>query len=80
MEYCAADQRLCFRYIDTTIPLLPKSTISARFVSDLVGNPDDRLSRDEAQLLSLYIETSLHHQTLNEINENVLVHKSKFVS
>ena len=26
---CAADQRLCFRYIDSTIPLLPKSNISS---------------------------------------------------
>ena len=26
---CTADQRLCFRYIDTTIPLLPKSEISS---------------------------------------------------
>ena len=26
---CAADQRLCFRYIDTTIPLLSKSEISS---------------------------------------------------
>ena len=44
----AADQRLCFCYIDTVFPLLPKSEISAssdllwlgstaRFVSDLVG-------------------------------------------
>ena len=24
-----ADQRLCFRYIDSTIPLLPKSEISS---------------------------------------------------
>ena len=24
-SYCAADQRLCFCYIDSTIPLLPKS-------------------------------------------------------
>ena len=40
-----ADQRLCFRYIDSTIPLLPKSNFkpldvfcgcTARFVSDLV--------------------------------------------
>ena len=47
-----ADQRLCFRYTDSTIPLLPKSEIfrplaifcgcTARFVSDLVGNPEDR--------------------------------------
>ena len=25
---CAADQRLCFRYADSTIPLLPKFEIS----------------------------------------------------
>ena len=47
-----ADQRLCFRYTDSTIPLLPKYEISepqailcgctARFVWDLVGNPEDR--------------------------------------
>ena len=43
-----ADQRLCFRYTDSAIPLLTKSEIfkspaifcgcAARFVSDLVGN------------------------------------------
>ena len=45
-----ADQRLCFRYSDSTIPLLLKSEISSleelalfcactgRFVSDLFGN------------------------------------------
>ena len=27
-RYCAADQRLCFRYTDSTIPLLYKSEIS----------------------------------------------------
>ena len=47
---CEADQRLCFRYSDSTISLLPKSEISSflpsffydctcRFVLDLVGNP-----------------------------------------
>ena len=49
-----ADQHLCFHYRDGTIPLLPISEISsllatfygctARFVSDLVGNPEDRFS------------------------------------
>ena len=56
---CAADQCLCFCYKGSTIPLLPKSKISslamfcgctARFVSDLVGNPEDRFSHNEAQL------------------------------
>ena len=55
-----ADQRLCFRYTDSTIPLLLESEISshlaifcdctARFVSDLVGNPEDRFSQNEAQM------------------------------
>ena len=39
-----ADQRLCFRYTDSTISHLPKYEISSRcaawFVSDLVGNPE----------------------------------------
>ena len=60
---CEADQRLCFRYTDSTIPLLPKSKISsplaifcnctARFVSDLVGNPEDRFSHNEAHICYL---------------------------
>ena len=55
-----ADQRLCFRYIDSTIPLLPKSGIfkplaifdgcTAWFVWGLVGNPEDRFSHNEALL------------------------------
>ena len=51
-----ADQRLCFRYKDSTIPLLSKSEISsfcgctAWFVSDLVKNPEDRFSHNEAHM------------------------------
>ena len=37
-----ADQHLCFRYLDSTVPLLLKSTLfcdcTGRFVSALVGN------------------------------------------
>ena len=57
---CEADQRLCFRYTDSTIPLLSKSEIfkplaifcgcTGLFVSDLVKNPEDRFSHNEAQL------------------------------
>ena len=56
-----ADQRLCFRYIVSTIPLLSKSKnfkplailcgCTARFVSDLVGNPEDRFFHNEAHML-----------------------------
>ena len=50
-----ADQRLCFRFTDSKIPLLPKSEISSlgctdRFVSDLVGNIEDRFSHNEAHI------------------------------
>ena len=60
----AADQRLCFCYIDSTILLLPLSEISClwalaifcgcttRFVSDLVGNPEDRFSLDVAHIMA----------------------------
>ena len=34
-----ADQRLCFRYIDSTIPLLPKSEISSLYPSYVVLQP-----------------------------------------
>ena len=58
-----ADQRLCFRYTDSTTPLLSESEIfksvaifcdcPVRFVSDLVGNPEDRFSHNEALMFSL---------------------------
>ena len=52
------DQHLCFRYMDSTIPLLSKSEISrlSRFVSDQVRNPEDRFSHNEAQMMFEYNE------------------------
>ena len=51
----AADQRLCFCYIDTIHlhfkPLAIFSRCTAQFVSDQVVNPNDRLSRDVAQFI-----------------------------
>ena len=51
---CEADQRLCFRYTDSTIPLLLKSEISSFWPSsffDLVENPEDRCSHIAAQMV-----------------------------
>ena len=57
-----ADQRLSFRYTDSTIPLLHKYEnirlatffgCTARFVWELVGNPEDRFSHNEAQKSTL---------------------------
>ena len=58
-DYCAADYHLCSRYIDSTIPLLPKSFqalaifygCTDRAMSDLVRDPKDRLSCDTAHLI-----------------------------
>ena len=52
---CAVSERLCFCYINSTIPLLSKSEAifcgcTAWFVSDLFGNPEGRFSHDVAHL------------------------------
>ena len=52
------DQRLCFRYTDSTVfylnpdfkPLAIFCGCTARFVSDLVGNPEDWFSQNEAHI------------------------------
>ena len=47
-----ADQRLCFRYTDSTIPLLLNSNLLWLYslvCVDLVGNSEDRFSQNEAQ-------------------------------
>ena len=36
---CEADQRLCFRYSDSTIPLLPKSEISSLKPYSVIAQP-----------------------------------------
>ena len=61
---CAADQRLCFRYryynpptslIQFFKPLAIFCCCTARFVSDLVGNPEDRFSHNQAHIYSKYV-------------------------
>ena len=45
-----ADQRLCFRYTDSTIPLLPISEISSLLQSSVPVQPEDRFSHNEAHI------------------------------
>ena len=57
-RYRATDQRLCFRSIDNTIPLISKPLVifcgcTAPFVSELVGNPEDRVSHEAAHFKQL---------------------------
>ena len=58
-----ADQRLCFHYIDSAIPLVlnfePLTILcgcTAWFVSDLVGNPEDQFSQNEAHLMKVIMQ------------------------
>ena len=46
------DQRLCFRHIIQNFkPVAIFCGYTVRFVSDLVGNPEDRFSHNEAQMI-----------------------------
>ena len=63
-----ANQRLCCHYIDSTVPLLsdfkPQATFrgcAAPFVSDLVGNPEDRFSPDAAHMILNFISLILSY-------------------
>ena len=46
-----ADQRLCFRYIGSTIPLLSKSEISSLLPSSIAVQPGLCLTRSETRML-----------------------------
>ena len=46
-----ADQRLCFRYIDSTIPLLSKSEISSLYSSSVTAQPGLCRTRLETRML-----------------------------
>ena len=50
--YRAADQRLCFHFVDSTSPLKFKASshLLLLYSQVSVGNPDDRVSHEAAQL------------------------------
>ena len=54
-----ADQRLCFRYTGSTIPLLPKSEITSFWPSSVTVQPEDRFSHYEAHLWRTITEPHL---------------------
>ena len=49
--YREADQRLCFRFIDSTIPLLSKSEISSLSPSSVAAQPGLCQTRSETRML-----------------------------
>ena len=72
-----ADQRLCFRYTDSTIPRLSKSKfhssshiqwLHSPFLSDLVGNPEDRFSNNEAHFTYFEHSQSLGFFTIQDLH------------
>ena len=50
-----ADQRLCFRYIDSTIPLLSKSEISSLYPSSVAVQPGLCRTWSEIRLLVFFM-------------------------
>ena len=76
-----ADQHLCFRYMDSTIPLFPKSKISSLqsysvvvqpgFVWDLVGNPENWFSRNVAQFSYEQAHMSLVLEPVFRVSDQV---------
>ena len=46
-----ADQRLCFHYTDSTVPLLPKSEISCLLLSSVAVQPGLCRTRSETRTL-----------------------------
>ena len=69
-----ADQRLCFRYIDSTNPLLPKSKISSLWSSAVTVQPSlcqTRLETPKAGFLSTQL-------ILNRFSNNA-VHKGHMI-
>ena len=53
-----ADQRLCFRYLDSTNPVLPKSEISSLYPSSMVVQPGLCRTRSETPMTG-FLKTRL---------------------
>ena len=66
----AADQRLCFRYMDSTIPLLSKSEISSLELSSVAVQPDSRIRSETPNtvfLMTRLILTLCQHALQNAL-------------
>ena len=63
---CAADQRLCFRYIDSTISLLPKSEISSLWPSSVSLQPGLCRTWSETPKIG-FLTTKLSYELLSSI-------------
>ena len=60
---CAADQRLCFRYVDSTIPLLSNSEISSLYPASVAVQPGLCRTRSETPKTG-FLRTRLKYLTV----------------
>ena len=58
-----ADQRLCFRYIASIIPLLPKYKISSLLPSSVTAQPSLCRSRSETPKTGFLNEAHIYYET-----------------
>ena len=68
-----ADQRLCFRYIDSTIPLLSKSEISSLWPSSVAVQPGLCRTRSEARTLVFSRRSSFASKLVDLIHMYLVV-------
>ena len=74
-----ADQRLCFRYTDSTIPLLPKSEISSFYLSSVAVQPGLCRTWSETPKTGFLTRLKLHRRvsmitTVNPLVTNGICH------
>ena len=71
-----ADQRLCFRYIDSAIPLLSKSEISNLYPSFVATQPGLCQTRSEPRMLvfsrhgsNYYLQSNIKHENEPQLDK-----------
>ena len=72
-----ADQRLCFRFTDSKIPLLPKNEISSIWPSSVAAQPDlcgTWFSHNEAHMSSIVQDFPTGVWFLSSMNSKTVVH------
>ena len=74
LSNCEADQRLCFRYTDSTIPLLSKSRISSLYPSSVTVQPSLCQTWSEPQI----VDFLMHGLISNDICDHGEIHKDHF--
>ena len=81
LRYSKADQRLCFRYMDSTIPLLPKSKISSLQPSSVLVQSNLSRTWAETQMTGFLLtplKFMFHCHNSNQSNMSHVMRKPAF--